>query len=113
MSLRAIVEMSSSPSLMDRVAAAMATLGIHNPREVLISRQQAIAATPGWAGVWQMAVDNYDINQNPDFGARTDVITDEMILDGLDLLGYRKVVEEAPSPMDDVPPMDRPLIEDA
>lgn len=87
-SYRAVVEMAASPSLMDRVGAALATLGEAQPREAVVSRQWAIAATPGWAEAWQFAIDNYNINQNPDTGARNDVITDEMILDALTAMGY-------------------------
>lgn len=87
---RSIVEMSSSTSLMDRVVACLATFGELSPREALASRSHIIAATPGWAEAWKFAVDNYNINQNPDTGARDDVITDEMIHDALVLMGYGK-----------------------
>lgn len=76
---RAITEMSTSPSLLDRIAACLATRGAANPRDVATSNAWRFAATPGWGETWQGAVDAYNINQNPDTGARNDVITDAMI----------------------------------
>jgi len=33
-----------------------------------------------WADAWDYATDQYNVNQNPDTGKRTDVINDGMIL---------------------------------
>lgn len=76
---RAITEMTVSPSLTDRIAACLATLSTPNPRAVAVDKAYAFASSEGWAAAWQSAVDSYNVNQNPDTGARTDVISDEMI----------------------------------
>lgn len=82
MTYRAMVELSTSPSLLDRIAACLATFHTPTPRSVAQENIWRLGSTPGWAEAWQFAVDNYNINQNPDLGARNDVITDDMIRDG-------------------------------
>lgn len=83
---RAMTEMTVSPSLIDRIAACLATFNVPNPRQVAVDNAYRFASTEGWADAWQSAVDGYNINQNPDTGARTDVISDEMIRTGVGLL---------------------------
>lgn len=75
-----LVEMASSQSLMNRIAACAALEGIDNPREWAMARMWKIAATPGWADDWSYASDEYTPEKNPDTGARPDVIGDEKIL---------------------------------
>lgn len=82
----AITEMTVSPSLTSRIAACLATRNISNPRDVAVVRVFDFAAQPGWGSVWAAAVQGYHVNQNPDTGARTDVITDEMIETAVDVL---------------------------
>lgn len=76
----AVASMAASISLRDRVAACAAQEG--KPDPVIWAQQHmwAIAASATWDDTWQYAVDTYNVNQNPDTGARTDVISDAMIL---------------------------------
>lgn len=79
MSYRSMVEMATSPSLLDRVAACLATFQTPVPRAVAQDNIWRLVANDDWGDAWQYAVDSYNINLNPDTGARSDVVTDEMI----------------------------------
>lgn len=76
----AVAAMAASISLRDRIAACAAQE--NKPDPVLWASQHmwAIVASPGWDDAWQSAIDGYNVNQNPDTGVRTDVISDQMIL---------------------------------
>ena len=76
----AVAAMAGSLSLRDRVAACAAQEGKSNPVIWAQEHMWAIAASPSWDETWQYAVDTYNVNQNPDTGSRTDVISDAMIL---------------------------------
>lgn len=76
----AVVEMAQSASLRNRVAACAAAEGVTNPEQWAASKMWALASSPGWAEDWAYAQDTYTVNQNPDTGARTDVIGDAQIL---------------------------------
>lgn len=80
MNYNAIADMSQSNSLRSRVTACAAESGKPDPSTWSGSRMWQISASPGWNEAWANAVDNLNVNQNPDIGARTDVITDAMIL---------------------------------
>lgn len=80
MSYKAIAEMASNSSLISRVAAAAAKQQKPDPNTWAMQHMWQISASPDWDTTWDYAVDNYNVNQNPDIGARTDVITDSMIL---------------------------------
>lgn len=75
-----IVEIATSASLQERVTAAAAAEGIDNPSVWVTEHMWKLAATPGWSDDWDYATDAYQVNQNPDTGARTDVINDQKIL---------------------------------
>jgi hypothetical protein len=77
--LSAIAAMSSSQSLIDRVAASMAVRDVPNPRYAAQESMWRICATEGWREAWSSAKESETVNQNPDTGIRTDVITDAMI----------------------------------
>lgn len=83
---QAISEMTTSPSLTNRIAACFATLKVPDPRTLAAASTYKFAAMPGWAAAWQAAIDTYTVNQNPDTGLRTDVITDAMILAAADVI---------------------------
>lgn len=80
MSYKAIASMASNSSLISRVAAAAAKEGKPDPQTWAIQHMWQISASPQWDETWDYAVDTLNVNQNPDIGARTDVITDSMIL---------------------------------
>lgn len=80
MNYNAIAEMSQSSSLRNRVTACAAECNKTDPSTWSATRMWQIAAAPGWNEAWAYAVDTLTVNQNPDIGARTDVITDAMIL---------------------------------
>jgi hypothetical protein len=80
MSYSSIVEMANSESLRGRITAAAAGAGVTNPEQWLYSVIWKLAASPGWADQWAYAKDTYQVNANPDLGARTDVISDGDIL---------------------------------
>lgn len=75
-----IYAMASSPSLLNRIAAAAASEGIDNPYDWTRVRMWQLAASPGWADDWAYAVATSSTNVNPDTGARSDVIDDSQIL---------------------------------
>lgn len=80
MSYSSIVEMAGSESLRSRVTAAAAAEGVDNPTQWIHSAMWPLAASPGWADQWDYAKATYQVNANPDFGARNDVISDADIL---------------------------------
>lgn len=86
MAYRSTYQMVNSPGLKERFIACAASLGIANP--VTWVEQQmwgmvplmlAPDASPWWQ-VWEYAEANKTINNNPDTGARTDVILDAWVL---------------------------------
>lgn len=86
MSLGVIVEMANSTALRDRIAACAAQEGIADPVAWASQRMWEFAAQAGWADSWAYAVQNYNKNQNPETGARDDVITDQTILSAVQAL---------------------------
>jgi hypothetical protein len=79
-SYTSIVEMATNPSLRSRVAACAAEQNLADPDQWAADNMWWLAAQPGWAQDWDYAKDTYQINANPDLGARTDVIDDAQIL---------------------------------
>ena len=86
MSYSSIVEMASSKSLKSRVVAAAAEQGISGPVMWVEAHIWETAASPNWATQWDYARGTYQVNANPDFGARTDVISDADILSAVQAL---------------------------
>lgn len=80
MSYSSVVEMAQSNSLRMRIVACVAQEGIDNPEQWTSSNMWKIASQPGWAADWDYAKGTYNVNSNPDTGARTDVIDDAQIL---------------------------------
>lgn len=86
MNYQSVLNMANSTSLMNRIIAAVAVEGIHNPEAFVNENRWKLAATPGWADDWAYAEDVLTSNQNPDLGARDDVISDAKILAAIQAL---------------------------
>lgn len=87
MSYGAIADMAKSSSLLTRIAAAAAQEGISNPWQWANDHLWEIAASPDWDAKWDSAKAawadlnaTWQITEIPDYGARTDVISDSYIL---------------------------------
>jgi len=81
MTYQSIVEMTSSESLLNRVAAAAAEEGFtDDPLSFARNNIWQIVAAGNWDAQWDSAKASQTVNDNPDMGARDDVITDGMIL---------------------------------
>jgi hypothetical protein len=79
MSLHTINEMRNSESLLARVTAAASKAGVLTADQWSSDQMLTIVSAPGWDTAWAYAVDTYNVNLNPDTGARDDVINDGMI----------------------------------
>ncbi|MFC6156142.1 hypothetical protein [Kribbella jiaozuonensis] len=86
MSYSSIRDIATDGSLMGRITAAAASESIDNPESWVASRMWQFAAQPGWGDKWAYAKDNWQVNANPDFGIRTDVISDADILSAVQAL---------------------------
>jgi hypothetical protein len=82
-SYNTIVEIAGSPSLTTRIAAAAAQEGEPEPLLWAQSHTWEMAAQPGWATAWESAESAATTATNPDTGQREDVITDGMVLSGV------------------------------
>ena len=82
MSYSSIVQMGQSQSLMARVAACAAEQGNQTPQQWAADNLLSIAAdaSHGFSDAWTYARGVMTVNNNPDIGARDDVINDNMIL---------------------------------
>jgi hypothetical protein len=83
MSYQSIVVMAGSQSLRARMIAAAAAAGSEDPAGFVDRNMWQLVSADGLDIAWQYATDNYNVNMNPDFGARTDVIGDEQIHDAV------------------------------
>lgn len=92
MSLSSIAEMAASRSLLTRVAACAAQEGVSGPLAWANGNMWEIVSAPSWGDKWAFASDNWQVNANPDFGARTDVIGDS------DILAAVQALNVAPKP---------------
>jgi len=86
MSYQSIVEMASSQSLIARIVAAAAAEGQDEPLSWANSNIWKLCSTPDWDDAWDYAKGVANINNNPDTGARNDVINDNMILSAVQAL---------------------------
>jgi hypothetical protein len=86
MSYQTVIEIVNSGSLMYRIAACAAGEGIADPQTWVSARKWEFASQPGWDDDWAYAKDTATINQNPDIGARDDVINDAKILTAVQAL---------------------------
>lgn len=80
MSYSSIRDIATDGSLMGRITAAAASEGIENPDSWVAARMWKFAAQPTWGDKWSYASDSWQVNANPDYGIRTDVISDGDIL---------------------------------
>lgn len=79
MSYNDVADMADSQSLKRRVTAAVAQEGILDPQGWLYPRYWEVVSQPGWDTAWASAV----ASGVPDPGADDGVITDGMILSGV------------------------------
>jgi hypothetical protein len=86
MSYQTVTEIVNSSSLMSRIAACAASEGIPDPQTWVAMRKWEFASQPGWDDDWSYAEDTATVNQNPDTGARDDVINDGKILTAVQAL---------------------------
>jgi len=82
MSYNNIADMSESGPLQRRVSAAAAQEQDGDPVGWMAANMLRLAASPGWADAWASAV----ASGNPDPGRDEAVITDGMILSGVQAL---------------------------
>lgn len=86
MTYAAIADMTQSLSLTARVAAAAASEGEAEPSRWASENIWAMASQPGWAEAWESAHASETLDNNPDTGNRPGVITDGMILSGVQFI---------------------------
>jgi hypothetical protein len=86
MSYLTVIEIVNSGSLMSRIVACAASEDIPDPQTWVDMRKWEFASQPGWSNDWAYAKDTATINQNPDIGARDDVINDAKILTAVQAL---------------------------
>ena len=79
MSYKSVASMAESYSLSRRITAGAATEGIPSPEQWTQMNRWEVAAQPGWDAAWDSAV----ASGNPDPGSDESVITDGMILSGI------------------------------
>lgn len=86
MSFADIADMATNSDLRERIAACAATQVIapDSPVQWAMTRQWAIAASPGWSEAWNYAV-TVGLNLEP--GKDPAVITDAMILAAVQAIG--------------------------
>jgi hypothetical protein len=80
MTYNTVGKIASSQGLNKRVNACAAQEGAVNMSMWVLNNIWTVAASPGWAEAWEAAEGNMTDNDNPDLGARSNVITDGMIL---------------------------------
>lgn len=87
MSYLSVMDTANSFTLQQRVQACAAqeaaAADVVLPGGVaawVLSNMLALVASSGWADKWQYAKDTESVNNNPDTGARNDVISDADIL---------------------------------
>lgn len=84
MSYTSIVSMTNSPGLIQRIAACAASERgfTQDARSWAAQNIMRVCAhnAAEWTATWDYAVATMTVNDNPDIGARNDVIGDHMIL---------------------------------
>ncbi len=80
MSYQSQVQMASSQSLIARIGACAASEGEDVPMQWAQQNVWSLVVQEGWDEAWAYAEATRTVNQNPDTGARDDVINDGMIL---------------------------------
>jgi hypothetical protein len=79
MSYKSVADMAESYSLSRRLTAAAAKESIDNPQSWVNLYRWEVAGQPGWDAAW----DSAEASGNPDPGADEAVITDGMLLSGV------------------------------
>lgn len=80
MSYNTTIRIANSESLIVRIVACAAGEQVESPESWVRNHTWNFATTPGWAAKWEYAAATMTINNNPDIGARDDVINDNDIL---------------------------------
>lgn len=87
MSYLTVMKVANSHTLQQRIQAAAAQEAANADVTLdggavvwVMTNMLTLAATPGWADKWAYAEDTYNVNLNPDTGARNDVISDADIV---------------------------------
>jgi hypothetical protein len=78
--------MGQSQGLLRRIAGAAAEQGAENPFMWANNYIWKLASHSDWVSAWDYAEASKTVNQNPDTGARDDVITDGMLLSAVQAL---------------------------
>lgn len=84
MSYTSVVLMAASGSLKQRITAAAAEHATPAPQQWAEQNiWTVVSIEPTWATNWDYSVETSTVNDNPDTGARNDVISDQMIKDAV------------------------------
>lgn len=83
MSYTTMIDMSQSGGLIRRLTACAAQEGAPNPEGWAFENRWGFYALMDWSEAWEYAEATKSVNVNPDTGARTDVVTDQMILSAM------------------------------
>lgn len=98
MTYTSIAAMRSSTSLQLRIAACASTQDVGQDPVIWVSMNMwQFVTQDGWAQAWDDATAEHDPNVNPDTGARTDVITDDMILTAVQQVRANQVSAQQPA----------------
>jgi hypothetical protein len=101
MAYNTAVSMQKSQSLQERITAAVAAENFTpNPREWTRDQMWFLVVASDWQVAWAQAQKQSDNPKyNPDIGARDDIITDIMILGGVQARkAYLDSLEPEPAP---------------
>lgn len=80
MSYNALARMAKSQGLRNRLVACAAQEDVEFPDQWVGSHLWKLVSDTSWVSAWTYAEDIMTVNNNPDIGARDDVISDGMIL---------------------------------
>lgn len=93
MSYKSVADMAEDYALSRRITAAAAKESIDNPQGWVQLFRWEVAGQPGWDAAWDSAV----ASGNPDPGNDEAVITDAMILSGVQAVWNANQPEEPPA----------------
>lgn len=98
MSYASIVDMAGNQTLRNRITACAAQENVPEPEGFVGLNIWKLVSTTGWSEDWDTAKSTYNNNQNPDFGARTDIISDAEILAAVQALAPPALLMEETPP---------------
>lgn len=94
MSYKSVADMAENYALNRRITGGAGKESIDNPQAWVQSYRWEIASQPGWDAAWDSAV----ASGNPDPGNDESVITDGMILSGIQAVWAANQPEPEPEP---------------